>query len=70
MLVMRRRAPDAPRTFRTPLPWLVGGIAVVGCFYLFVSLPAKTQLWFLIWNVAGLAVYFLYARQQVKVTEA
>ena len=24
MLVMRRRAPDAPRTFRTPLPWLVG----------------------------------------------
>lgn len=66
MLIMRRRAPDAPRTFRTPLPWLVGGIAVVGCFYLFVSLPAQTQIWFGIWNVAGLAVYFLYARGNVR----
>ncbi|PZQ21451.1 MAG: amino acid permease [Sphingopyxis macrogoltabida] len=67
MLIMRRRAPDAPRTFRTPLPWLVGGIAVVGCAYLFVSLPAKTQFWFAIWNVVGLAVYFLYARRNAAV---
>ncbi|GAA0864305.1 amino acid permease [Sphingopyxis soli] len=63
MLIMRRRAPDAPRTFRTPMPWVVGGIAVLGCLYLFFSLPAKTQIWFGIWNVAGLAVYFAYARR-------
>ena len=63
MLIMRRRAPDAPRTFRAPLPWVVGGIAVLGCIYLFFSLPAQTQLWFLVWNVGGLAVYFLYARR-------
>ena len=63
MLVMRVRAPDAPRTFRTPLPWVVGGIAILGCLYLFVSLPAKTQLWFFVWNIGGLAVYFLYARR-------
>ena len=24
MLIMRHRAPDAPRKFRTPLPWVVG----------------------------------------------
>lgn len=64
MLIMRRRAPDAPRTFRTPMPWVVGGIAVLGCIYLFLSLPSKTQLWFGVWNVAGLAVYFLYARNK------
>lgn len=63
MLIMRQRAPDAPRTFRTPMPWVVGGIAVLGCIYLFLSLPAKTQIWFGIWNVAGLIVYFLYARR-------
>ncbi|RHW18257.1 amino acid permease [Sphingomonas gilva] len=68
MLIMRRRAPDAPRTFRTPLPWVVGGIAILGCAYLFISLPVKTQLWFLIWNVAGLAVYFLYARRRALAT--
>lgn len=64
MLIMRRRAPDAPRTFRTPMPWAVGSIAILGCAYLFFSLPSKTQLWFLVWNVAGLAVYFLYARRR------
>ncbi|KAB2855162.1 MAG: amino acid permease, partial [Sphingopyxis terrae] len=64
MLIMRRRAPDAPRTFRAPMPWVVGGIAVLGCIYLFFSLPAKTQLWFLVWNIGGLAVYFLYARSR------
>lgn len=63
MLIMRRRAPDAPRTFRTPLPWVVGLGAIGGCIYLFVSLPAQTQIWFGIWNLAGLAVYFLYARR-------
>ncbi|WP_188237499.1 amino acid permease [Sphingopyxis sp. LK2115] len=63
MLIMRRRAPDAPRTFRTPFPWVVGGIAVLGCIYLFFSLPLQTQFWFLVWNIAGLAVYFLYARR-------
>ncbi|HET9511052.1 MAG TPA: amino acid permease [Sphingomonas sp.] len=59
MLVMRRRAPDMPRPFRAPAPWVVGGGAVLGCLYLFASLPSTTQLWFLGWNVVGLVVYFL-----------
>lgn len=67
MLIMRRRAPDAPRTFRAPLPWLIGIVAIGGCLYLFYSLPVKTQLWFGIWNLVGLAVYFLYARRNAIV---
>ena len=63
MLIMRRRAPDAPRSFRTPMPWVVGRGAIGGCIYLFFSLPMQTQLWFLVWNIAGLALYFLYARR-------
>lgn len=66
MMVLRRRAPDAPRLFRTPLWWLVGGIAVVGCLYLFFSLPSTTQLYFLIWNVLGIVIYFAYARPKVS----
>lgn len=62
MMVLRQRAPDAERLFRTPLPWLVGPVGVAGCLYLFASLPTRTQLWFLLWNVAGLAVYFAYSR--------
>ena len=65
MLVMRRRAPDMARPFRTPAAWVVGAGAILGCLYLFVSLPTRTQLWFLGWNLVGLAVYFLYARRRV-----
>ena len=65
MLVMRRRSPEMPRPFRAPAATLVGLGAIGGCLYLFVSLPSRTQLWFLLWNLVGLAVYFLYARRRV-----
>ena len=64
MLVMRRREPDAPRTFRTPAAPLVGTIGIAGCVYLFFSLPTTTQLYFVLWNAAGLAVYFLWGRKR------
>ena len=60
MLVMRRRAPDLPRRFRTPLPWLIGAIAVLGCAYLFYNLPRTTQIYFLVAHIIGLAIYFFY----------
>ncbi|WP_294391961.1 amino acid permease [uncultured Sphingomonas sp.] len=64
MMVMRRRAPDIRRPFRTPLVWLVGPVAVIGCAYLFTSLPTKTILWCLVWNAAGLALYVVYGRRR------
>jgi APA family basic amino acid/polyamine antiporter len=71
MLILRVRAPDAVRKFRTPLPWLVGGFAILGCAYLFYSLPQFTKVWFLLWNVAGLLLYFAYgARRSVAGREA
>lgn len=63
LLVLRKREPDRPRVFRTPLAWLVGPLAIFGCLYLFWSLPAKTQLWFFAWNGFGLLVYLLYSRR-------
>jgi APA family basic amino acid/polyamine antiporter len=60
MLVLRRRAPGAERKFRTPLAWPVGLFAILGCAYLFYSLPSSTQLYFLVAQVVGLAIYFLY----------
>ena len=70
MLVMRRRDPDAKRSFRTPLPWVTGAIGILGCAYLFYSLPTYTQEWFLIWNVAGLAIYFVFAARSAHRTRS
>ena len=61
MLIMRRRAPDAPRKFKTPLPWLVGAVAIGGCAYLIYSLPQTTQLYFLAAHVLGILFYLGYA---------
>ena len=66
MLVMRRRAPDAKRLFRTPFAWPVGLVAILGCLYLIYSLPQRTQIWFLAAHVVGIIIYLLYgARKSV-----
>ncbi|HBK45364.1 MAG TPA: amino acid permease [Xanthomonadaceae bacterium] len=63
LLVLRRREPNRVRTFRTPLAWIVGPVAILGCLYLFWSLPTRTQLWFCAWNVLGVIAYLAYGRR-------
>ena len=64
VFVLRRTEPDRPRPFRTPAATLVVPLSVVGCIYLFFSLPLFTKAWFPVWAIIGLAVYFLYSRQR------
>jgi APA family basic amino acid/polyamine antiporter len=68
MLVLRRRLPLAGRLFLTPWPWLVGPVTVLGCLYLFFSLPGITRTFFLVWNVTGLLYYSLWKIRQKKRT--
>ena len=70
LLVLRKREPNRPRVFRTPMAWVVGPLAILGCLYLFISLPVRTQLWFLLWNAVGVVVYFLYARRNAVLGQA
>jgi APA family basic amino acid/polyamine antiporter len=60
LLVLRRRSPDRPRIYRTPLAWVVAPLAIAGCLYLFWNLPLKTRLFFAAWNLLGLVCYFLW----------
>lgn len=60
VLMLRRSDPDRPRPFRTPMVWLVGPLAVLGCLYLFIKLPIFTQLLFVGWSAFGLVVYYMY----------
>jgi basic amino acid/polyamine antiporter, APA family len=68
MLIMRRRAPDAPRKFSTPFPWAVGIFGILGCLYLLYSLPSKTQLYFLCAHVVGLVIYLAYGSRRSVAT--
>jgi APA family basic amino acid/polyamine antiporter len=66
MLVLRRRSPDAARVYRTPLAWVIGPAAIAGCGYLFWSLPERTRIFFVIWNVIGLAWYVFGVRGKAQ----
>ncbi|HSV03701.1 MAG TPA: amino acid permease [Phenylobacterium sp.] len=70
MMALRRQRPDLVRPFRTPLWWLVGPLAVLGCLYLFSSLASFTQLFFLGANTVGLLVYLLYGRTRSALAAA
>ena len=62
MMILRKRSPELPRIFSCPWPMVVGTLAILGCIYLLYSLPMKTLTRFLIWNLIGIAIYFLYSR--------
>jgi APA family basic amino acid/polyamine antiporter len=62
MMILRKRSPDLPRVFRCPQPYVIGTLAVIGCAYLIQSLPEKTLVRFLYWNLIGIAIYFAYSR--------
>jgi APA family basic amino acid/polyamine antiporter len=64
LVVLRRRAPSAERTFRAPAPMLVAGVTVAGCVYFFTSLAATTQQWFFVWNAIGILVYLAYGMRR------
>jgi len=66
MLVLRRREPETERKFRAPLPWLIGFIGIGGCLYLFVSLPIRTQLFFVTAQVIGLVLYAIYGSRAAE----
>ncbi|MDI3261300.1 MAG: amino acid permease [Fulvimonas sp.] len=64
VLVLRVTQPDRPRSFRTPLAWLVCPLAVLGCLLLFLNLSLKTIVVFFVWAAIGLVVYFLYGHRK------
>ncbi len=66
MLVLRRTAADRRRLFRTPVPWLIGPAAILGCLYLFWSLPRTTHISFGVWSAAGLALYLLWGARRLR----
>jgi APA family basic amino acid/polyamine antiporter len=70
MLVLRRREPDRERRFRAPAATLVGAVGILGCLYLFYSLPQRTQLFFLAAQVIGVVLYFIYGGRAAEKARA
>jgi APA family basic amino acid/polyamine antiporter len=66
MLVLRRREPDRERRFRAPLAPFVATVGILGCIYLFISLPNRTQIFFVTAQVVGLILYAIYGSRAAE----
>lgn len=63
VIVLRRKQPDAPRTFRLPLMPFIPAFGVLSSLFLISQLEAATWLRFLVWLVIGLVLYFACGRR-------
>ena len=60
ILVMRKKMPDAPRAFRTPLVPFVPIMGVLVCLMMMASLGLDTWVRLIFWLVLGLDLYYFY----------
>ncbi len=64
LMILRVREPNRNRPFKAPFGFVVAIAAILGCLYLFFSLPGATQARFFLWMAAGLVVYFVFSRRR------
>lgn len=60
VLIMRKKMPELPRAFKTPMVPLVPLIGVGVCLFMMVFLPMDTWIRLLVWMLVGLDVYIGY----------
>jgi len=70
MLTMRVREPQRERKFRAPAAWVVGIVGIAGCLYLFISLPLKTQQFFVGAQIIGVILYMVYGSRAAEKARA
>lgn len=60
ILIMRKRMPDAPRAFVTPLVPLIPVLGILTCLGMMVFLPFDTWIRLIVWMLIGLDIYAYY----------
>jgi len=66
VIVMRKKMPDAPRAFRTPLVPLVPILGIFTCLFMMVFLPLDTWIRLFVWLLIGFIIYFGYSAKNSK----
>lgn len=60
VLIMRKKMPEAPRAFRTPLVPFVPIAGVLVCLFMMVFLPLDTWIRLIVWMMIGFDLYLFY----------
>jgi APA family basic amino acid/polyamine antiporter len=70
VMILRRREPDRPRGFRTPLVPLIPLLGIFSCLYLALGLPWVTWFRFGVWLLVGMTIYILYGFRKSHLRES
>ncbi len=68
--ILRRKEPNLPRPFKTPLVPAVPILGILISCLLMASLPFDTWLRLIVWLIIGLGIYFGYGRHHSRVALA
>ena len=66
VIVLRRTDPDRHRPFRCPGVPVLPLLSVVSCGVLMAYLPLITWIRFVVWQLVGVSLYFLYGRRHSR----
>lgn len=66
VIVLRKKQPERPRSFRVPLVPLVPALSILCCVLLMMGLPLITWIRFFVWLLIGLLIYFVYGRKRTQ----
>jgi APA family basic amino acid/polyamine antiporter len=69
IIILRKKRPDLPRPFRTPLVPLIPILGALICFAQMASLPLDTWLRLIIWMAIGFIIYFTYGIRKSKLNK-
>ncbi|MEO5683694.1 MAG: amino acid permease [Chitinophagaceae bacterium] len=58
--VMRKKMPELPRAFKTPLVPLVPILGIGVCLFMMVFLPMDTWIRLIVWMLIGMDIYLVY----------
>ncbi|BEH00540.1 amino acid permease [Bacteroides sedimenti] len=67
IIVLRKKMPNAPRAFKTPLVPFVPICGVLTCLFMMVFLPADTWIRLILWMLIGLDIYTAYGMKNSKI---
>ena len=60
VIVLRKKQPERPRSFRVPFVPLVPILSIVCCVLLMMGLPLVTWIRFVVWLAIGLLIYLVF----------
>ena len=70
VVVLRRRQPELPRSFRTPFVPYLPAVGILFSLALIAGLPPLTDLLFVVWMIVGFVLYLGYGRRRSTLAEA